>query len=200
MSGTATPEPSGRRTSAGLGLLVTLALVGAIGLVGVRGLQSASQAPAVSPSPPTSSVAEVPSPLPSPSATPAPSPDDSTTARTVATRYETARASGDWQTAWSMLSAYSQGLYGSLAAFERIESAYNASGGSTFEIADPTRSPDLFAPEFLGQAYLDATVNADIDRAWLVMVNHPDVKGASAASTGLLIAPIGDRWSVWIAR
>ncbi|HWP62327.1 MAG TPA: hypothetical protein VNO86_02530 [Candidatus Binatia bacterium] len=141
-----------------------------------------------------------PTPSVSGSATPAPSPDDATTARTVATRYETARASGDWQTAWSMLSAYSQGLYGSLAAYERVESAYNASGGSTFEIADPTRSPDLFAPEFLGQAYLDAKANADIDRAWLVMVNHPDVKGASAASTGLLVAPIGDRWSVWIAR
>jgi hypothetical protein len=99
-----------------------------------------------------------------------------------------------------MLSAYSQSMIGSLAEYEQLEKAYNASGGTTFKIQDPTQNPDVLAPEFLGQAYLDAQAKADISRAWLVFVEHPMVRGASAGTIGLLIAPIGDHWDVWIAH
>lgn len=131
---------------------------------------------------------------------PSPHPADRSTARNVANRYETARASGDWQTAWSMLSAYSQGLIGSQAKFEQLEKAYNASGGTTFELQEPTQNPDLLGPEFLGQAYLDARAKADMRRAWLVFVDYPNVRGASAGTIGLLVAPIDDHWYVWIAH
>lgn len=99
-----------------------------------------------------------------------------------------------------MLSAYSQSVIGSLAKYEQLEKAYNAGGGTTFKIQDPTRNPDLLAPEFLGQAYLDAQTKADISRAWLVFIEHPKVRGASAGTIGLLIAPIDDHWEVWIAH
>ncbi len=209
MSGTVSSQPPVRRMSPGLGPLVALALVLLVGLVGVRAWQLASQAPA-SPSPSAGTAAQAPSASPSESlsptpagsasATPSPSSDDAATARAVATRYEMARASGDWQTAWSMLSAYSQRVIGSLATFEELEQAYNASGGTTFKVEDPTRDPALFAPEFLGQAYLDIEANADIDRAWLLFIDHPDVRGASAANVGLLVAPVSDHWYVWIAH
>ncbi len=99
-----------------------------------------------------------------------------------------------------MLSGYSQAVIGSLAKYEQIEKAVNAGGGTTFKIEDPTQDPDLLAPEFLGQAYLDAQARADISRAWLVFVEHPKVRGASAGTLGLLVAPIGDHWYVWIAH
>lgn len=41
---------------------------------------------------------------------------------------------------------------------------------------------------------------ARASRAWLVFVDHPNVRGAGAASVVLLVAPIGDRWFVWIAH
>lgn len=121
-------------------------------------------------------------------------------ARSVAIEYETARSFGDWTTAWSMLSAYSQGVIGSLTSYEELEKAYNAEGGTTFNVQDPTQNPDLLAPEFLGLAYLDAQATADIRRAWLVFVEHPHVRGASASSVGLLVAPIAGHWYVWIAH
>lgn len=99
-----------------------------------------------------------------------------------------------------MLSAYSQSVIGSLAKYEQLEKTYNASGGTTFKLQDPTQNPDLLAPAFLGQAYVDVHAKADISRAWLVFVEHPNLRGASAATIGLLIAPIDEHWYVWIAH
>ena len=99
-----------------------------------------------------------------------------------------------------MLSAYSQSLIGSLARYEQAEKAYNASGGTTFKFQEPTQDPDLLAPAFLGQAYADAQAKADIGRAWLVFVEHPNLGSASAATIGMLIAPIDEHWYVWIAH
>lgn len=209
MSDISPPVPPTRRRSPGLGPLLGLALVAVLAAVSVRAWQSMGGTPAANSSPSAStlgggsSAAASPSPTPIPSPSPTAEPassDDAATARLVATQFETARASGDWATAWSMLAPYSQAVIGSLAAFEELERAYNAAGGSTFTIQDPTRDPDLLNPEFLGQAYLDAAATADMDRAWLVFVDHPKVRGASAASIGLLVAPIDGRWSVWIAH
>lgn len=213
MSDTPAPKPPAR-TSRDPGRLVTLAILVVVGVIGLRAWQSAGLGAGASPEPSSGGavVSASPSaspppkePTPAPSATASgtasPGSEDSSTARSIATRYETARASGDFGTAWSMLSAFSQSVIGSLAEYEQIEKAYNASGGTTFQIQDPTRNPDLLAPEFLGQElYLDVQAKADINRAWLVFVVHPDVRGASAGTTGLLVAPTGDHWSVWIVH
>jgi hypothetical protein len=122
-------------------------------------------------------------------------------ARRVATAFETARAGGDWQTAWQLLSPFSQKKFGADEAFIRDETTYNAQGGSTFVAADPTRSGDLIAPEFLGtDLFFDLKGNADIERAWFVGISHPDVSGASAGSESLVAAPLrdGGTWRVWV--
>ena len=77
-------------------------------------------------------------PLASTSPSPVPSSDDSATARSVASQYETARASGDWQTAWSMLSTYSQSLIGSLA---KLSGPGSPSGPGSRSPSLPPRHP-----------------------------------------------------------
>lgn len=201
------PKPLGLRPFR----VVVLILV--VGAVGLQACQPAGQPRGPSASPSAGAVGQAPSRTPSgaltpvastsTSTSPTPSPttaDDSVTALSTARRYETARAAGSWQTAWSLLSTYSQSMTGSLAHYEQLEKAYNQSGGTRFQLQDPTQDPALLSAEFLGQAYVDARSNADIVRAWLVFVKHPDVRGASAGTTGLLLAPIDDRWYVWIAH
>lgn len=142
------------------------------------------------------------SPTNSPSVTPsAGSQVDLEMARFLAAEYETARAGGDWQAAWALLSPFSQRMIGSISDFEAIQDAYNQSGGSTFELAEPSRDPDLLSEAFLGEPYRDMLTTADPSRAHLVFINHPDVAGASAASTAIIVAPVeGQGWMVWIAR
>jgi len=119
-------------------------------------------------------------------------------AKRVATAFETARAGGDWQTAWQLLSPFSHKKVGSLEAFIRGETAYNAQGGSTFVAADPTRSGDLIAPEFLGtDLFFDVKGNADIERAWFVGIAHPDVSGSSAGSVRIVRRSIRLQWKRW---
>ena len=118
----------------------------------------------------------------------------------TALAYETARASGDWQQAWSLLSDYSRSQAGSLATYEPGQAAYNAAGGVSFTMMPPTKDPDLLGPAYLGEVYADVVAHADVTRGWLVSVLHPKVNGASAGSEVLLVAPVGDRWVVWIAH
>lgn len=125
---------------------------------------------------------------------------DAAAALAAATAFETARAAGQWQAAWSLLSDFSRSQIGSVANFQHLETAYNDSGGSVFTVNQPTQDPSLLSPELLGEPYDDVKARADIGRGWLVFVAHPNVEGASAGSTGLLVAPIGDRWVVWIAH
>ncbi|HTS15550.1 MAG TPA: hypothetical protein VMH24_07765 [Candidatus Sulfotelmatobacter sp.] len=148
------------------------------------------------------------SPVTSPTPTPASSSaaatpgltGDAATAATIALAYEAARAGGAWPQAWALLSDDSRAQVDSLAAYEQDESAYNLAGGSRFIMQPPTQDPDFLGPAFLGQAYLDAQAHGDASRAWLVFVEHPGVSAASAGTTGLLIAPVGGRWLVWIAH
>ncbi len=122
------------------------------------------------------------------------------TARATALAYETDRAGGNWEAAWTLLAPYSQHIIGSLAEFQKLEQAYNKDGGSIFKLADPTRDEGLFSQDFLGDAYVDVRDTGDINRAWLVFVDHPNVRGASASQVGLLVAPVGEQWLVWIAH
>jgi hypothetical protein len=141
-------------------------------------------------------------PTHSPSVEPsASSQEDLAMARALAAEYETARAGGDWGAAWLLLSPFSQGMIGSISEFEAMQNAYNRSGGSIFELADPSQDPDLLSEAFLGEPYRDVAATADPSRAYLVFINHPDVDGASAASTAVIVAPVaGQDWMVWIAR
>lgn len=123
------------------------------------------------------------------------------TAASTARAFETARAAGNWSAAWALLSAYSQAQYGSVAKFGAAEATYNASGGSTFTLADPSRDPGFLDPAFLGAPGADARINADFGRAAVVFANHPKVNGASEASRAYLIAPIASGvWQVWVVR
>ena len=91
---------------------------------------------------------------------------DAGAALAAATAFETARAAGAWQAAWSLLSDFSRSQIGSVAAFERLETSYNESGGSVFIVNQPTQDPSLLSPELLGAPYDDAKAHADIARAW----------------------------------
>ena len=100
-----------------------------------------------------------------------------------------------------MLSPFSQKKFGSVEAFIRGETAYNAKGGSTFVATEPARNGDLLTPEFLGiDLFFDLKGNTEIERAWFVAVVHPDVSGASAGSESLIVAPLrdGGSWRVWV--
>lgn len=210
----APPPPTGRRNR-GLGPVLAVAL-GLLVLAVVA--RTWPMAPTPSGSPPASAtqagaptpLPATPSPTPPPSEPPSPSPSspppsatenaDAALARTLAAAYETARAGGDFARAWAMLAPTSQAAIGSLTRYAELEAAYNAAGGTSFEVGDPTRDPALFGPDFLGQAYLDVAATADLERAWLVFVDHPAVRGASAGTRALLIAPVGERWFIWLAR
>jgi hypothetical protein len=166
-------------------------------LWGTDGPGPSSQKQPITIAPPGSALGSVPP------ATVPPTRDelDLADARGVATAYETARAGGDWQGAWLLLSPFSQKKFGSVESFIRGETAYNAQGGSTFVAADPTRSGDLISPEFLGtDLFFDLKGNADIERAWFVGIAHPGVRGASAGSESLIVAPLldGGAWRVWV--
>jgi hypothetical protein len=118
----------------------------------------------------------------------------------VATSFETARAGGDRQTAWQLLSSFSQTRIGSLDAFVRAETMFNDQGGATFAVGEPGKSGDLLRPEFLGNAlFFDLKGHAQLERAWFVSVTHPDVRGAAAGSENLIVAPLIDgTWRVWM--
>ena len=123
---------------------------------------------------------------------------DAADALDLATRFETARAAGRWPEAWGLLSDRSKGAIGTLAAFQSEETAYNASGGADFVIQAPTQDPELLA-NFLGASQHEIAQQADLTRGYLVFVMHPQVKAASAGTTGLFVAPLasGD-WKIWI--
>lgn len=140
-------------------------------------------------------------PSPEASASPASEVGDMREAAATAAAFETARASAAWSAAWVMLSAYSQAQYGSESMFAATEASYNAAGGTTFTLANPTRNPDLLDLTFLGAPGADAEAHADFSRAALVFANHPKVRGASEASRAYLIAPVASGvWQIWIVR
>lgn len=133
----------------------------------------------------------------------APSPSlsgDAAMALNVATLYETARASGQWSVAWALPSKRSQATIGSLAAFEATETAYNAVGGTMFSFQGPTQDAALVAT-FLGAEQAAIANEADTSRGFLVFVQHPNVKAASAGTTGLFVAQLlSCGWRIWLVH
>ena len=126
--------------------------------------------------------------------------DDLAVALDVATRFETARAAGSWADAWNLLAPVSQVRIGALARFAEGETAYNALGGSRFEIQPPTRDAEMIQP-FVGAMRPQIALEADMSRGYLVFIAHPDVRAASAGSTGLFVAPLhSGEWRIWIVH
>jgi photosystem II stability/assembly factor-like uncharacterized protein len=125
---------------------------------------------------------------------------DAATALDVATRFETARAGGQWSLAWGLLSDQNQAALGSVAAFGQSEAAYNADGRSVFDITAPTQDPELVAAA-LGMSRSAIASEADVTRGFVVFVQHPQIKGASAGSEGLFVAPLpSGEWRIWIVH
>lgn len=182
-----------------LGRLPTATPPGGAGASGSSGGTVVETSPSSSPA----STAPALAGSPSESASPERSTEyalDRETARSIAEQYETARADGNWQAAWALLAPYSRQSIGQISDFIAAQTAYNDAGGAVFEIAEPTQDPDLLNAQFLGEPYRDVERNAVVARAYLVFINHPNVRGASAASTALVVAPADGKWMVWIAR
>jgi hypothetical protein len=198
---------SGRRTGP-ICILASLALIVAAcaGALQPSGSPSTNTAPAASPAASIS-----PSPIPRPTGLVTAAPSSSTTAvptdpiaafaSRIAERFEGARSAGDWPTSWNLLSAFSRRQFGTRGAFATIEAAYNSAGGRRWVVAQVTRDPDILDSSLLGAPYDDAAQTADVRKAYLITINHPDVAGASAASEGLLVAPLpNEDWKVWIVH
>jgi hypothetical protein len=102
--------------------------------------------------------------------------------------------------AWALPSKRSQATIGSLAAFEATETAYNAVGGTMFSFQGPTQDAALVAT-FLGAEQAAIANEADTSRGFLVFVQHPNVKPASAGTTGLFVAQLlSCGWRIWLVH
>jgi hypothetical protein len=136
------------------------------------------------------------------SPTPAPTSVDEGTVVALVTNFETARSTGDRVVAWALLAPRTQGAIGSLSNFIRLADASVAEGGAAFQVLDATQELSRFDPLAIGDdAAADLGPALTLGRAWIVDVEHPGVRGASAASEGLAVAPDADgRWRIWIVH
>jgi hypothetical protein len=103
------------------------------------------------------------------------------------------------QTAWRLLSSYSQRTFGSYAAFQTAQAALFKRVNYTSTVAEPGRGADLLNRTHLGPGvWDDLTAFADMTRAYVVGVAFP---GYSDPPWTLVVAPLtinGD-WRVWLA-
>jgi hypothetical protein len=126
--------------------------------------------------------------------------DDRTMAFRIATTFETARASGDWRTTWTLLAPRERLRLGSVDRFAAAERDYNGAGGSRFEMREPERDAALYFGFVAGGRERLAT-QADVTRAYAVFADHPDIPSASLSARGYLVAPLREGgWGVWIVR
>ena len=145
-------------------------------------------------------------PAPTPTSTPAPvaTPgSDATEARNIAMKYEDSRTAPYWNLAWDFLAPFSQQRIGSLADFISLETAYNESGGTTYEVGEAIAGPfDETIAGYIGSDLLADAASSGVapGRTYLVYVTHPDVDAASAGTTAYVIAQVGDVWRIWLAH
>jgi hypothetical protein len=192
-------------------LLVSLAIGGCVGS-GSNG--STVSPPGASASPPTP-VATLPAtvqapppatpsatPPAAPSATPAPTSSSEGSVVALVVTFEAARSTGDRAAAWALLAPRSQSAIGSLSSFIRLADASVADGGTQFRVVEATQESSRFDPLAIGDnAAADLAPSLAAGRAWIVDVAHPNVRGASAASEVLAVAPGADgTWRIWIVH
>ena len=115
----------------------------------------------------------------------------------MASQFESARATGDWATAWSLLGPATQQVFGSQQRFADQEEACNGTGADVFDVTAPVQDPAEIGTSMLGPAW-NELVPAN---AWYVAIDHPKVVGASAGLEGLVVAIAKDgEWRVWIVH
>jgi hypothetical protein len=175
--------------------VVSVALGGCIG--------TGSSGPTASPAAPTASVATPPGrSAPTPITTPAPTSIDEGSVVALVGTFETARSTGDRAAAWALLAPRSQRAIGGLSDFIRLADVSVADGGAEFRVVAATRESSRFDPLAIGDANAaDLASSLAAGSAWIVDVAHPAMRGASAGSEILAIAPGADGgWRIWIVH
>ncbi|MGZ6341783.1 MAG: hypothetical protein ACXWOT_02060 [Candidatus Limnocylindrales bacterium] len=142
-------------------------------------------------------------PISSPSPTTVVTPTgDAVTATDVAERYERAIAGADWPTAWSALAPgpFRPETYQEFVR-SRESPAAQASAYRRFVVSAASRDPALLETWIDAALAADLALRADPARACVVIVDHPDVPGASASLEVLVVAPLLDgSWRIWRAH
>jgi hypothetical protein len=156
-----------------------LALVLALG-----GCTAATGPPVSSPGAPSRTTARSTQPTSSPSP-----PDGRAAVLTTVSTFEDDRAGSDAKVAFDLLAPRWQAVFGSVDRFRTQMTTYIGEGGREYSIAGVTRDRERLAPQVVGDAWPDVETAAAAGRAWIVDVRHPGVRGASAGSEVLLVAP-----------
>ncbi len=142
-----------------------------------------------------------PSRTPSVSPTIAPSPTlsaDALVAREFVRKYKDGLGTGHADVSWRVLSPWSRTTVGSFSTFSDGARRIAAASPGLPLVEDPSRSPDLLDPSFLGPRAADIAAVADPDRTFVVSVRWPEVNGAAAATENLVVAPIDGDWRIWL--
>ena len=123
---------------------------------------------------------------------------DPVAATAVAGRFMSA-SQNDPETAWRMLSSYSQRLFGSYASFQTAEAARSKRVDYKYSLGRPTLAGQFSNPVSLGPAlWGDMAAFADTTRSYVLVVSFP---GTSEPAMTLVVAPLGitGDWRVWVA-
>ena len=126
---------------------------------------------------------------------------DLATARTKAGEF-TVTAYKTPESAWGMLSVYSQQKFGSSSAFQAAEAALAARTAYSAQPGEPTRDATVLGETNLGAPlWQDLTASADMSRAYAVVVTFPVNSAAVEPPETLVIAPLAatGEWRVWVA-
>jgi photosystem II stability/assembly factor-like uncharacterized protein len=120
------------------------------------------------------------------------------------------------ESAWGMLSSYSQREFGSSSAFQAAEAALATRAVYAVQAGEPTQSADALSASNLGAGlWKDLTASAAMSRAYVVVLTFSAASAASGASVAseppvasappappetLVVAPLAatGEWRVWV--
>jgi hypothetical protein len=179
--------------SIGSVIAVVLVVVGGLALRGGPAANSTSPSPSNAP---TGSVVATATQVEAPSQGLS---VDAAAALEVVRKYEDGLATGHPDNVWELLSAWSKTAVGSFTTFVDGEAREAMMLGTTVEIGDPSRDPSLLDPSFLGARAADLARTSDPARTWVVSIRRPNVDGAAAATTNLVVArTLAGDWRIWL--
>jgi hypothetical protein len=125
--------------------------------------------------------------------------EDPAAAKNLAAEFESMAVKGA-QSAWDMLSPYSQKAFGTEPAFEANRTALAQRTNYEYQLAAPVQTADLLSSANLGRGLWDhLSASADLSRAYVVAVSYPPGNGEPSGS--LVVAPLAatGQWRVWVA-
>ena len=119
-----------------------------------------------------------------------------TAAKNLAEEFETMAVKGP-QSAWAMLSTYSQQTFGSESQFATAEATLAKSANYQYQVGNPTKIADLSS--FSQTLRDDLTKSADMSRAYVVVVSFAGISEPLVPSEEIVVAPIAasGEWRVW---